>query len=39
MTFIGEKEEGFKIINEAIKLKLTNPVPWHFMALYHKEQK
>lgn len=36
---MGEKEQGLKDLKEAIKLKITNPIPWHFMALYYKEEK
>jgi len=36
---LGEKEQGLKDLKDAIKLKFSNPIPWHFMALYYKEEK
>jgi hypothetical protein len=39
MSFLGEKEEGAKTLNQAIKLNFRNPNSWHFFALYHKEDK
>jgi tetratricopeptide (TPR) repeat protein len=38
-ALLGEKEQGLKDIKDAIKLKISNPIPWHFMALYYKEEK
>jgi hypothetical protein len=39
MAHLGDKEEGGKVIKEAIRLKFNNPNSWHFYALYHKEDK
>jgi hypothetical protein len=39
LTYLNEKQEGLKVINEAIKQKFNNPNSWHFLALYHKEDK
>lgn len=39
MAFLNEKEEGLKDIKDAIKIKFSNPIPWHFLALYYKEEK
>lgn len=38
-TFTAQKEDGVKIMNQAIKLNFSNPNSWHFLALYHKEEK
>jgi len=39
MTSMNEKEEGLKTINEALKKNFKNPIPWHFLALYNKQEK
>ena len=36
---LGEKEQGLKDLKDAIKMKFSNPIPWHFLALYYKEEK
>jgi hypothetical protein len=39
MAHLGEKEEGQKLINQAIKLNFKNPNSWHLYALFYKEEK
>ena len=39
LAHLGEKDEGLKDIKDAIKKKFSNPIPWHFLALYYKEEK
>lgn len=39
MSCMGEKEAGFKLINDALKMNFKNSVTWHFLALYHKNDK
>jgi hypothetical protein len=39
MSFLGEREDGAKVINQAIRLNFSNPNSWHFFALFHKEDK
>lgn len=36
--YLNEKEEGKKLINQALKINLKSPVAWHFYALLHKEE-
>ena len=36
---LGEKEEGLANIKKAIKMKFSNPIPWHFQAMYYKDEK
>lgn len=39
MIHLNEKNEGIKVMNQAIKLNFKNPNSWHFFALFHKEDK
>ena len=39
MYYLDEKTEGAKILNDAIKINIKNPTAWHFLALFHKEDK
>lgn len=39
LSHLGEKEEALANLKEAIKQDFKNPIPWHFMALHHKEDK
>lgn len=39
MAYLGDKEDGLKDLKDASKMKFSNPIPWHFMALYYKEEK
>lgn len=39
MTYLNQKEEGVKTLNQAIRMNFSNPNSWHFLALHHKEEK
>jgi len=39
MAHINEKVDGLKCLNDAIKLNFKNANAWHFLALFHKEDK
>jgi len=36
---MNEKEEGVKLIKDALSKNFKNPVSWHFYALYYKQEK
>lgn len=36
--YLNEKDEGKKLINQALKLNLKSPIAWHFYSLLHKEE-
>jgi hypothetical protein len=39
LTHLGEKADGVKVMNQAIRLNFSNPNSWHFFALFHKDDK
>lgn len=36
---LKEKEEGEKLIKQALKINIKSPTVWHFYAIFHKELK
>ena len=38
LYYLNEKEQGKKIINQALKINLKSPIAWHFYSILHKEE-
>jgi len=36
---LEEKEDGMKDLKEAVKINFKNPIPYHFIAMYYKEER
>ncbi|MCQ2819432.1 MAG: hypothetical protein MJ252_19390 [archaeon] len=38
LYYLKEKEEGKKLINQAIKTNFKSSIAWHFYAIFHREE-